>query len=303
MGTFRLGWMDRPAEEVTGGAITVGNFDGVHLGHQRLISAARELARPVVAVTFDPPPSVLLHPPSQKPPLSTSDERSDRLHQAGADHVVELKTDAGLLALSPEAFFEDVICGLLEAQAIAEGENFRFGRGRTGDIAALRSMCQQRNLRFSVVRPLLDGDEAISSSRIRHGLARGEMSAVTRWLGREYGITGVVEQGAQRGRTIGIPTVNLGQVTTLIPAEGVYAGYAEWQGERRPAAINIGPNPSFGEIRLKIEAHLLDFQGDLYGRSIRLTFRERLRGVIRFANIDDLVRQLKADIEQTRRLT
>jgi len=296
MPTLSLDWMQHPPPEYLGGALAVGNFDGVHRGHLELIAAAKRLGHPAIAVTFDPPPVALLHPPSIKPPLTTNEDRAARLHEAGADAVVMLRTNAGLLSLSPEAFFEDVIRHVFEAKAMAEGYNFRFGRKRAGDVETLRALCLQHAVALEVVPPVLDGGEPISSSRIRTALANGDVTGAARWLGRPYSLTGTVETGAKRGRTIGCPTANLGGIRTLIPKHGVYAGRV---GEHL-AAVNVGPNPTFGEFAQKVEVHLLDFTGDLYGKELRLEFVRRLRDTRPFAGATELIEQLKRDVEAVR---
>ena len=298
----RLPWTERPPADLTGGAVTVGNFDGVHRGHRELIAAARRGADaaggPAVAVTFDPPPAALLNPqPDKATPLTTYADRAALLHAAGADHVVVLGTDAGLLSLSPEAFFEDVIAGLFRARAVAEGYNFRFGRGRAGDVAALRALCIRSGVSFTEVPPLLADGEPVSSSRVRAALVAGDVTAAAALLGRPYRIAGVVETGAKRGRTLGFPTANLGGVPTLLPAVGVYAVRAEaTDGSSHPAAANVGPNPTFGDDARKIEVHLIDFAGDLYGQPLAVEFVQRLRDTRPFAGAGELVAQLKRDI-------
>lgn len=304
MPTLALDWMTHPPADYTAGAITVGNFDGVHLGHRELIAGALAEAAsfggPAVVVTFDPPPLAVLVPSALKPPLTTPSERNQLLLAAGCDRVVSLKTDAGLLALGPEAFFEDVVLGLFRAKAIVEGFNFRFGRARTGDTTELRRLCDKHGVRFREVQPLLDNGEAVSSSRIRTAVGSGDVEAATRLLGREYTITGTVETGAKRGRTIGFPTANLGGVRTLVPGTGVYAVRATVDGMTCAAAANVGTNPTFGEDARKIEVHLLDFRGDLYGCEMRVAFVKRLRDTRPFSGVVELVEQLKQDIEQAR---
>ena len=298
MATWTLTWTARPPAEIAGGAVTVGNFDGVHRGHCVLVAAARRAGRPAVAVTFDPPPAALLRPsPDKAIPLTTLADRAELLLDAGADHVVVLKADAGLLALSPEAFFEDVIVGLFGASAVAEGYNFRFGRGRAGDIGTLRALCETAGVRFEEVPPLLADGEPISSSRVRSGLVAGDVSTVAELLGRPYRINGVVETGAKRGRTIGFPTANVGGVATLVPAVGVYAVRAVLpDGTKHPAAANVGPNPTFGDDARKIEVHLIGFVGDLYGQSLGVEFVKRIRDTVPFRGPAELVEQLKRDV-------
>ena len=299
MAILHTGWTEHPPMAFTGGAVAVGNFDGVHRAHHQLVAVAREESRgiggPAVVVTFDPPPLALLNPTQAKQPLTTTADRIALLQAAGAEHVVVLKTEVALLALSPEAFFEDVLIGLFDAKTIVEGYNFRFGRNRGGDTAILRALCAQAGRRFVEVPPLLEDAEAISSSRIRSALLAGDVTAVARWLGRRYAIRGTVETGAMRGRTIGFPTANLGAIGTLLPKDGVYAVRATVGGATFAAAANVGPNPTFGDAARKVEVHLLDYNGDLYGRTMKVEFAARLRDTRPFATAADLVSQLEQD--------
>jgi riboflavin kinase/FMN adenylyltransferase len=304
MPTLAIDWMTHPPADFTAGAITVGNFDGVHRGHRELIigciAEAGQVNGPAVAVTFDPPPLAVLVPSAMKPPLTTTAERNELLLAAGVSKVVSLKTDAGLLALEPEAFFEDVVLGLFRAKAIVEGFNFRFGRARSGDTAELRRLCDKHRVRFREVKPLLDSGEPVSSSRIRTAIQTGDVTTAENLLGREYSISGVVETGAKRGRTIGFPTANLGGVRTLVPGTGVYAVRATVDGVTHRAAANVGPNPTFGDDARKIEVHLLDFTGDLYGKELRVSFVKRLRDTRPFGGVNELVEQLKRDVAEAR---
>lgn len=304
MPTIAIDWMTHPPADYTAGAITVGNFDGVHRGHRELLTAciaeAAAVGGPAVVVTFDPPPLAVLVPAAMKPPLTTVAERNELLLAAGVTKVVSLKTDAGLLSLEPEAFFEDVVLGLFRARAIVEGFNFRFGRARIGDTAELRRLCEKHCVQFREVHPLLDAGEPVSSSRIRGAVQAGEVETAAKLLGRVYSISGTVETGAKRGRTIGFPTANLGGVKTLVPGTGVYAVRATVGGVTYPAAANVGPNPTFGEDARKIEVHLLDFAGDLYGRELRVQLVKRLRDTRPFAGVQELTEQLKRDVAEAR---
>lgn len=304
MATAVLEWSEYAPAAFAGGAVTVGNFDGVHRGHQALVAAARRLADevrgPAVVVTFDPPPHQVLHPGSERPPLTTVAERAELLHAVGADHVVVLRTSRELLALSPEAFFEDVIARQLGAKAVVEGYDFRFGRGRAGTNAALRALCDAAGLTFAEVPQLAHGDEPVSSSRVRAALVSGNVERAAELLNRHYRIAGTVVTGAKRGRTIGFPTANLGDVPTVLPGNGVYAVRATVDGATHPAAANVGPNPTFGEDARKIEVHLIGFAGDVYGREMSVEFVARLRETKPFAGVGQLVEQLKHDIEHAR---
>lgn len=299
--------MTPPPQAFQGGAITLGNFDGVHLGHRALVQATRRwadrLGGPAVALTFDPPPGRLLAPGSDRPPLLTLDDRVTLLHQAGADHVAILNTEASLLSLSPEAFVEDLLIRGLLTRAVIEGFNFRFGRGREGDTATLRRLCSAADIAFEEVPPCQVRGEPVSSSRIRAALAAGDVTQAAELLGRAYAIAGPVVSGAKRGRTLGFPTANLDPVETFLPAEGVYAVRVTLpDGATVAGAANIGANPTFGEDARKIEIHLLDYQGDLYGTRLSVAFVARIRATVRFTSVADLRAQLDRDIAATRDL-
>jgi riboflavin kinase / FMN adenylyltransferase len=306
MSTVTLDWSAYPPPEFLGGAVTVGNFDGVHLGHRALVAAARAQADlfggSVVAVTFDPPPHQVLYPGPIRPPLTTLPERAELLQTASADHVVILRTSPALLALSPEAFFEDVLARQLGAKAVVEGPDFRFGRNRAGSNDALRKLCAAVGIVFEEVPQLMYRGEPVSSSRVRAAITRGDVGLAAELLARPYRVTGTVVTGAKRGRTIGFPTANLGDVPTVLPANGVYAVQAVVDGQKYPAAANIGPNPTFGEEVQKIEAHLIGFSGDLYGRSLAVEFIARLRDTRPFAGVAELVEQLNRDVDAAKRV-
>jgi riboflavin kinase / FMN adenylyltransferase len=322
MSTVSLDWSAYPPPEFAGGAVTIGNFDGVHVGHQALIVAARELAHklgcPAVAVTFDPPPHQVLHPDSgpPRPPLTTILDRAELLHAAGADRVIILRTSPALLALSPEAFFEDVLARQLGAKAIVEGNDFHFGRGRAGTNETLRSLCAAAGLVFVEVPQVLHSGEPfpslrgigratpkgepVSSSRVRSAIVSGDVGSAAELLARPYRITGTVITGTKRGRTIGFPTANLGDVPTVLPGNGVYAVRAIVGGIMWPGAANVGPNPTFGEDARKVEVHLIGFTGDLYGKPMSVEFVAKLRETRPFAGVAELIEQLKQDIEHAK---
>lgn len=307
MATATLDWAEHPPPTFTGGAVTVGNFDGVHRGHQALVTAARRWADrvggPAVAVTFDPPPHRVLFPDSPvRPPLTTLTDRAALLHDAGADHVVIVTTSAALLALSPEAFFEDVLVRQLGARAVVEGYDFRFGRGRGGDTAALHTLCSAAGLGFEVVTPLEVNGAVVSSSRVRAAIVAGDVTHAAELLNRPYRVTGTVVTGAKRGRTIGFPTANLDRVPTVLPGNGVYAVRAEVGGHTYAAAANVGPNPTFGDDARKVEVHLLGFTGDVYGAEMGVSFVARLRDTRPFAGVDELAAQLRRDVADAARL-
>jgi riboflavin kinase / FMN adenylyltransferase len=305
MPVIPLRLQDVPPENVRGGVVAIGNFDGVHRGHAALLAAATRLAgldRPVVAVTFDPHPLVLLAPERFRPPLTTVAERAWLLQAVGADHVVALQTTPELLGLSPEAFFDRVVRGSLAARGMVEGFNFRFGRERAGSNDTLRTLCRQAGIEFSEVPPFTLGGRPVSSSRIRDALMAGDIRGATELLGRPYRVTGVVGTGARRGRTIGFPTANLDRVETLLPGNGVYGVRVGSEVGRFAGAAHVGPNATFGEDARKVEVYLLDFAGDLYGQTLSVDFIGRIRGTEKFSTVDALIRQMTLDVAEARRL-
>jgi riboflavin kinase/FMN adenylyltransferase len=292
-----------------GAFVTVGNFDGVHRGHQRLIGRLRERADaagvPALAITFDPHPVTLLRPDKAPVPLVWPEREIALLREAGATEVAVFRTGRWLLDLTAPEFFDRVIRGQLAPRGMVEGPNFAFGHDRQGDVSILRRWCDEAGIEFEVVTPLVDQSQLISSSRIRELIQQGDVPEARRLLGRPHRIRGIVTHGAGRGAGLGIPTVNLDEIDTLIPLEGVYAARAWIEGdpshaEGWAAACNIGANPTFGEQIRKVEAHLIGFEGDLYGRSVELDFLARLRPTRAFAGLDDLLAQIRIDIERTR---
>lgn len=302
----RITDLDQFPTDLRRGAVTIGNFDGVHRGHARIVERLTEWARrvqgPAIAFTFDPPPAALLRPESQPPPLTWLDRKADLLADLGLDALVVYPTDRELLGLEPREFFEQIVVERLGARALVEGPNFLFGRGRTGDIATLAGLCGERGLGFEVVEPLVDGGEMVSSSRVRQAIQAGEVADAARMLTRPYRVRGTVVRGAARGATIGFPTANLTGIDTLLPTPGVYAGKAWLAGQSWSAAIHLGPIPTFQVEQAVLEVHLLDFQGDLYGRRLEVEWLDRVRGVEKFAGVEQLRAQLQKDIAKTRQI-
>ena len=291
--------------------VAVGNFDGVHIGHAAIIAQLRQMASRLsadaVVLTFDPHPATLVRPESAPVPLSTAARRAELLLSLGIDQVVVQPMVRPLVELSAAAFFQQVLCERLGAVGLVEGVDFRFGRGREGDVAMLTRLCEAAGLACDVVDPVRTGDTIVSSSRVRSLIAAGEVGPAASLLTAPYRISGTVIEGAKRGRTLGFPTANLANVATLLPAPGVYAAHVVIAGsDAAPhdratpsaAAVHIGPNVSFGETTLSVEAHLIGFTGDLYGRTLHVDFRQRLRDTQRFESREALVSQLETDVRQ-----
>lgn len=280
--------------------MAVGNFDGVHLGHAHLLQTLRKQARPAVVLSFDPHPLQLLAPERFQPLLNTPEDRVANLLETGADHVVLLRTTTELLRLTPEEFFERIVQRGFAPKAMVEGFNFRFGRDRAGDTNLLERLCRQAGIAFTLVPPFELESVPVSSSRVRTALLNRDVVEAARLMGRRNRISGVVGTGQRRGRTLGFPTANLEHVSTLIPGDGVYAVRVDLDGKPWSAAANVGPNPTFGENVRKIEVHLIDFAGDLYGKTLSVTFLQCLRGTRSFSGPNELIEQLRRDVDQAR---
>jgi riboflavin kinase/FMN adenylyltransferase len=295
-----------PPDECRGGAVTIGNFDGVHLGHQALLAAlvrqAQALPGPAVVLTFEPHPLQLLRPAEFQPVLTTVADRAELLQHYGADHVVILHTTPDLLQLRAPEFFNRIIRAHLDARCVVPGFNFAFGRNREGTLDTLAAQCREAGMGFAIVPPLESGGRPVSSSRVRGELLRGAVREAAALLGRPYRLRGSVVAGQRRGQRLGFPTANLAAVEVLVPGDGVYAVRVTHAGRHWPGAANIGANPTFGEQGRKLEVHLIGFEGDLYGTTLAVEFVERLRDTKPFASVTELVANLRADVEQAGRL-
>ena len=293
--------------DLRGGAVAIGNFDGVHIGHARIIdtllAAARGVGGPALVFTFDPHPVRLLRPDEAPPPLTWIARKAELLGHLGVDALLAYPTDEALLGLSAEDFFRRIIVERIGARALVEGPNFRFGRGRAGTIDDLAQMASAAGMSLRVVEPVEVDGEIVSSSRIRRLVAAGNVDAARALRTAPDRIRGMVVHGAGRGATIGFPTANVAAVDTLVPGMGVYAGRG-WlrsggvapRGESWPAAVNIGANPTFGEQVLKIETHLVGCDRPLYGEVLELDFLARLRDTQPFASVEQLKAQLDRDV-------
>jgi riboflavin kinase / FMN adenylyltransferase len=288
------------------GAVTIGNFDGVHRGHVRLIERLKALADeidgPAVVFTFDPHPARLLHPEAAPLPLIWTEHKAQILGKLAVDAVLVFPTSRSFLELTPRGFFDHVIRDTLGARAMVEGPNFFFGHNRSGNVETLREYCAAAAMRFEVVPPVEIDGQIVSSSRIRQMLLEGRVEEAAAMLGRPHRLRGTVVRGAGRGRQLGFPTANLGHCQTLAPAAGIYAGLTRIGTEAHPAAISVGGNPTFGENALKIEAFLLDFCGDLYDRPLEVDFLARLRAMRKFPSPEALIEQMGLDVEAVRRV-
>jgi riboflavin kinase/FMN adenylyltransferase len=266
----------------------------------KLRSRSRSLGVGALAVSFEPHPLTLLRPQLAPTPLVWPERKATLLRAAGADQVLLMHTTPALLALTAEEFFQKVLQDRLDVQGLVEGANFGFGRDRRGDAHLLGRLCAEAGLPLDVVELVSGFGQEVSSSRIRAAVLEGRVDEAASLLGRPHRIRGKVVVGDQRGSKIGFPTANLGDVDVVLPAEGVYAVRGYVQGRPFAGAANLGPNPTFSVDERKVEVHLMEFTGDLYGSTLEVDFLARLRETRKFAGIDDLKNQLAADVAQAK---
>jgi riboflavin kinase/FMN adenylyltransferase len=291
--------------------VTIGNFDGVHLGHRHVLAQARTTADElgvdtVVVVTFDPHPIAVLRPEHAPPILTSVETRARLVEEIGVGAVLVIPFDRDIARWSPEEFIDRVLVDTLHARAVVVGANFRFGFKAAGDVALLRESGAEHG--FAVEGVALDGGPQVwSSTYIRQCLASGDVSGAAEALGRPFTVRGVVVRGDQRGRELGYPTANVPTpVDVAAPADGVYAGWLSRRdtGERFPTAISVGTNPTFdGERERRVESYVLDRDDlELYGVEVEVEFVERLRGMVRFDGIEALVETMHDDVRRARAL-
>jgi riboflavin kinase/FMN adenylyltransferase len=281
--------------ELRGSAICLGNFDGVHKGHQALFERARSLGA-VVALTFEPHPGKVLQPDLAPRLLATPSRKLELLREAGVSACITQPFSRDFARTGPEAF-EALLFEAIGARAVVVGSDFTYGKGRAGSIGTLTAAAQRSGGEVSVVSPVTVEGVVVSSSKIREYVLEGRVEAASRLLGRPFDLEGTVVTGAQRGRTIGFPTANVETMNEVRPAAGVYAITAQLKdGRSFGGACNIGTKPTFGSNEVTIECNLFDFSGDLYGAWLRVGFLERLRSEQRFAGLDALKAQIERDV-------
>jgi riboflavin kinase/FMN adenylyltransferase len=286
--------------------LTIGNFDGVHLGHVALLEEVDSVARRVDAqsalLTFDPHPRCVLDPPHCPQSLTTVEEKQRLLDARGLDRLIVLGFTREVSAWGAEQFC-DMLVEAFDVRALVVGHDFALGHKRQGDVAFLRDYGERHGFAVEQVGAVSAGDEVVSSSRVRTLVTEGDVSQAAALLGRPYFMDATVEHGEEVGRHLGFPTANLSiTADKCLPASGVYAMWVRVGDNWHPAATNVGYRPTFGGDRLTVEAFLLDFSGDLYGREVRAAFMERLREERTYASVDELVVQIGRDVEQVRSL-
>lgn len=294
-------------ENIKSSVITIGNFDGVHLGHQALIKKVIEKAKPLqaktVLMTFDPHPITFLYPERPFRRIFPISDLVKRVETLGLDILVVEPFSRELSKLEPETFVRKYIIAPFSSQALVIGYDFAFGKSRQGNADFLKSKSKEFSLEVEVFPAVKVEDTVVSSSEIRKNISLGNMNKVQLLLGRNFYLEGIVEKGVGRGRKMGIPTANLSPICEIFPKYGVYITTVEIDGRKHGAVTNVGVNPTFIEKSVghpKIESHLLDFSGDLYGERIRVEFNEFLREEKKFSGSEELIKQIHRDISQSK---
>ncbi len=297
----------RPTGTFKNPVVTLGNFDGVHLGHQRifklLIERARQVEGTSVVYTFEPHPIKVLYPERRMPLITSYRERAALVEQMGVDVLVSAPFDRGFASQGAREFVEHILVGSIGAKEVLVGYDYAFGRNREGDIGLLRELGQKLGFKVEIVPPVMINGHAVSSSRIRAVVEeQGDVALASRMMGRAFCLEGVVVEGHKRGKSLGYPTANLRLENELLPKPGVYAvvvsiedSESSWNG-----MANLGTNPTFSETLLSFEVHIFDFQGDLYGKRLKAALVERLREERRFPSVEALMDQLSKDEEVSR---
>ena len=289
-------------------AVTIGKFDGVHLGHQALLASLVEISEEhgiaSAVVTFDRHPDALLNPGAVKQAITGPIQKQYLLREAGADALLTLEFDQELASLSPEAFVKKILVDALKARWVLVGQDFRFGAKGAGDVAALISLGQQFGFRVSVVPPVVIDGEVVSTTLVREVLDRGDIAKANELLGRPHLTTGIIEHGLKIGRTIGFPTANMSrEAEGYLPVDGVYAGWLYADDERYPTALSVGINETFQAVPRLIEAHVIDRNDlDLYDKVVSLEYVAYIRPAAKFDGVESLVAEINRDLDKCRKV-
>lgn len=298
--------VDQIDEDFPETAVTIGKFDGVHLGHQALLASVAEVAEEhgiaSVAVTFDRHPDALLNPQSVKLPITGPRQKQFLIRETGVDALLTLTFDDALAALSPTDFVKQVLVDSLKARWVLVGESFRFGAKGAGDVALLCELGEQYGFKVRVVSPVVIDGEVVSTTLVRESLDNGDVVKAAILLGRPHLTTGVIEHGLKIGRTIGFPTANMSrEAEGYLPVDGVYAGWLYADAERYPAALSVGINETFQAVPRLIEAHVIDRTDlDLYDKVVSLEYVAHIRPSAKFDGVESLVAEINRDLEKCR---
>jgi riboflavin kinase/FMN adenylyltransferase len=294
-------WPDQISGLENGSCVTIGNFDGVHIGHQRLIARVRDLAAgrglPSVVVTFEPHPLRFFTGRKTPPFITLYEQRAELINALRIDHLLCLEFNQAMADMVPEEFVRRILVEGLNIRELVIGYDYAFGKGRVGNYGLLKELGQKWGFGVEQLEPVMVDQTIVSSTRIRDLVEAGDVWAAKPLLGRFYRVAGTVVHGQNRGgRLLGFPTANVHLIDELFPKTGVYCCWAELDGQIHPAVANIGFNPTFGNEVLSVEVHILDLHEDLYGRKLKVHFVQRLRGERKFSGLEELKTQIGKDI-------
>ncbi|RHX81577.1 bifunctional riboflavin kinase/FAD synthetase [Leptospira yasudae] len=287
--------------------VTLGNFDGIHLGHQALLDRVLQVSKQTglssCVVTYDPNPAIVLGKNPEMKSLMTFADKEEWIRRQGIDYLVVLPFNKELAEMSAETFLEDILLKQLKAKNIIIGFNHCFGKGRRGNYELLKEYSDKLKYSVEKVDPVFLEEIKLSSSYVRTLVSEGNVKEAARCLNRSYSVSGTVVGGHKRGRQIGFPTANVQfNPDILIPGIGVYAGFTTVEGTAYPSMINIGRNPTFGENAVTLESNIFDFQKEIYDQTVRVTFTERIRDEVKFSGVESLIAQLKQDEISARKI-
>ncbi|TGK29694.1 bifunctional riboflavin kinase/FAD synthetase [Leptospira yasudae] len=287
--------------------VTLGNFDGIHLGHQALLDRVLQVSKQTglssCVVTYDPNPAIVLGKNPEMKSLMTFSDKEEWIRRQGIDYLVVLPFNKELAEMSAETFLEDILLKQLKAKNIIIGFNHCFGKGRRGNYELLKEYSDKLKYSVEKVDPVFLEEIKLSSSYVRTLVSEGNVKEAARCLNRSYSVSGTVVGGHKRGRQIGFPTANVQfNPDILIPGIGVYAGFTTVEGTAYPSMINIGRNPTFGENAVTLESNIFDFQKEIYDQTVRVTFTERIRDEVKFSGVESLIAQLKQDEISARKI-
>lgn len=294
------------AFQLPGSVVTIGNFDGIHIGHQAILQRGRQVADqlgvPLVVVSFEPHPGKVLFPQRSPEIIKTQRQKRDLLRQYGADVFFVLEFTPEFSRMAPEDFIMDILVNILGTKHILVGEGFAFGRKRAGNVAMLRTFGKDNHFDVECVSQVVRDDNVVSSTWVRTLLKNGQVSRANELLGRAYYMEGIVVQGERLGRELGYPTANIITDNELIPMMGVYTTRTTLQQETHESVTNIGLKPTFGGQQVIVETHIFDFDRDIYGEQIRIEYLDFIRPEVKFQSVTELVEEIRNDCAIARKL-
>ncbi len=280
--------------------LTIGNYDGIHIGHQKIIEKvarrAREISGTPMLMTFNPHPLSVLKPDTYTLLITPLHLKKKLIEARGIEVMLLVPFDASFQSLTPEMFIKDILVGSLAVKEVFVGYDFKFGKGGTGNVEMLKQGARTHGFHFEAIEAITLNGERVGSNAIRKLIIDGNVEKATRFLGRPHMIEGLVVKGENRGKWMGFPTINLDTFFELVPKNGVYVTEVELKGRRKPAVTNIGFNPTFDGKKFLMETHILDFSGNLYGKEVAIYFHKRIRDEMKFSGIEELKERIAKDV-------